>query len=471
MSANGGRTARLTRWERLAQGASLDTMTILVAYEPNATDRAPIRFAAAAARFAATPLVVASVHAPPRTGADVETGELAPLRTELAQPGDLKDVRTRAVLGSTAAEVTRGLQRIAAEEHADLVVVGASRRGAIGRVTPGATSQRIINGSRCPVVVVPEDYELPSRVSVVGVAYVPTAEGDRALRIGAAIARMAGAVLRVVTVIKPSLGADASAGPAKEAAERRRAKLEAMVAAATTEHDDGIHAEHEIVVDDPSDALLRISPHLDLLVMGSRGYGPMLGVLLGSVSRRVTTSADCPVLVAPRAATPRLWADRTATAALRTTFADAPVACHARDALRDGGVACLVTGRRLNDVREQPVGSFAGVALPTAPVGTFANVRRRRDQGTGSFSGNADHQRQGSFGDTDGDVVARHQGGAVRSRVIARHEARHLLQRIGVGDEDMERALDELDLGYTVLAIRAMDANAPATLDGLEHAA
>jgi nucleotide-binding universal stress UspA family protein len=182
MSAKGGRTARLTRWERTTQEASLEPMTILAAHEPNANDRAPIRFAAAAARFAAAPLVVASVHAPARTSADAEAGALAPLRTELTHRGDLKDVRTRAVLGSTAAEIARGLQQIATEEHADLVVVGTSRRGAIGRLAPGATSQRIINGSRCPVVVVPHDYELPSRLSVVGVAYVPTTEGDRALR-------------------------------------------------------------------------------------------------------------------------------------------------------------------------------------------------------------------------------------------------------------------------------------------------
>jgi nucleotide-binding universal stress UspA family protein len=258
----------------------------------------------------------------------------------------------------------------------------------------------MINGSRCPVVVVPHDYELPSRLSAVGVAYVPTTEGDRALRVGAAIARMAGAALRVITVIKPSLGADASAGPAKEAAERRRADLEAIVAAATAQHDGGIHAEHEIVVDDPSDALLRTSPHLDLLVMGSRGYGPMLGVLLGSVSRRVTISADCPVLVVPRAATPHSSADPTATAASRSGCAGATTARDASEPRAD--LACLVSGRRVDDVREQPVGSFAGTVPPNAPVGTFANARRRRSQGTGSFFGNADHQRQGSFGDTDG---------------------------------------------------------------------
>jgi nucleotide-binding universal stress UspA family protein len=377
-------------------------MTILAAYEPNASDLAPVRFAAAAARFAAAPLVVASVHAPPRTRSEAEAGGLAPLPIELTHRRDLKDVRTRAVLGSTAAEVTRGLQQIAAEEHADLVVVGASRRGALGRVAPGATSQRMINGSRCPVVVVPHDYEIPRRLSVVGVAYVPTTEGERALRVGAAIARMAGAALRVVTVIKPSLGADASAGPAKESAERHRVELEAIVAAATTELDDGIHAEYEFVVDDASDALVRISPHLDLLVVGSRGYGPMLGVLLGSVSRRVTTSADCPVLVVPRVATPRSSADPTATAAPCSAFADEHTARTAGEPLGDADVASLVTGRRLNDVRRQPAGSFAGALPPNAPVGTFANARRRRDQGTGSFFGNADHQRQGSFGDTDG---------------------------------------------------------------------
>jgi hypothetical protein len=75
-------------------------MTVLAAYEPNATDRAPIRFAAAAARFAAAPLVVASVHAPPSTRTDADAGELAP----------------------PSAELRRGLQQIATEEHADLVV-------------------------------------------------------------------------------------------------------------------------------------------------------------------------------------------------------------------------------------------------------------------------------------------------------------------------------------------------------------
>ena len=39
---------------------------------------------------------------------------------------------------------------------------------------------------------------------------------------------------------------------------------------------------------------------VDLLVLGSRGYGPVTRVLVGSVSRRAAQEAPCPVLVVPR---------------------------------------------------------------------------------------------------------------------------------------------------------------------------
>lgn len=35
----------------------------------------------------------------------------------------------------------------------------------------------------------------------------------------------------------------------------------------------------------------------DLVVMGSRGYGPVMGPLLGSVSQRVLLKASCPVMI------------------------------------------------------------------------------------------------------------------------------------------------------------------------------
>jgi hypothetical protein len=41
---------------------------------------------------------------------------------------------------------------------------------------------------------------------------------------------------------------------------------------------------------------------LDVMVVGSRGYGPLKAVLLGGVSGQVIRSAACPVIVVPRGA-------------------------------------------------------------------------------------------------------------------------------------------------------------------------
>lgn len=49
----------------------------------------------------------------------------------------------------------------------------------------------------------------------------------------------------------------------------------------------------------PSVAILEEieSGHYDLVVMGSRGYGPIAGSFLGSVSQRVLSKAVCPVMI------------------------------------------------------------------------------------------------------------------------------------------------------------------------------
>jgi nucleotide-binding universal stress UspA family protein len=46
--------------------------------------------------------------------------------------------------------------------------------------------------------------------------------------------------------------------------------------------------------------LITQSTGLDLLVAGSRGYGPMRAVLLGGVTGPLLREASCPVVVVPR---------------------------------------------------------------------------------------------------------------------------------------------------------------------------
>jgi hypothetical protein len=63
----------------------------------------------------------------------------------------------------------------------------------------------------------------------------------------------------------------------------------------------------------------------------------------------------------------------------------------------------------LPDLREEDAGRFLGRVPPGAPVGSFGNVRRRRWQGGGTFRGDPDRQREGSFGDHDLTKRTRHR--------------------------------------------------------------
>ena len=62
----------------------------------------------------------------------------------------------------------------------------------------------------------------------------------------------------------------------------------------------------EAVAESPVSALAGRSEAWNLLVCGSRGYGPLRTVLLGSVSRSLSHQAKCPLLVLPRDAKPVL---------------------------------------------------------------------------------------------------------------------------------------------------------------------
>ncbi|MGZ8650141.1 MAG: universal stress protein [Solirubrobacteraceae bacterium] len=87
-----------------------------------------------------------------------------------------------------------------------------------------------------------------------------------------------------------------------------RVRAEEALQRATDTLDGDVPVETDAFVEDPADVLIRVSEHLDLLVCGSRGYGPLRAVLLGGVSRRLTTEAQCPVIVLARGVTSSLEA-------------------------------------------------------------------------------------------------------------------------------------------------------------------
>jgi hypothetical protein len=110
----------------------------------------------------------------------------------------------------------------------------------------------------------------------------------------------------------------------------------------------------------------------------------------------------------------------------------------------------LLTGSRLHDVRREPVGSFYGQVDPGAPVGTFAGPPTRRADGAGTFAGDARRQRQGSFGDTERDVIEIHDRAGDHVRASSDRTVRRLLRRFAVSRERTEAVVEALHAGRAV---------------------
>jgi nucleotide-binding universal stress UspA family protein len=291
------------------------TKPILVGYEAGRADRAPLEFGLAAASFTGAPLIVATVHssatrlAGGRAGVVEEEldeealGEsLDRLAEELRAQG--VDADCRSLLGTSAA---RALHEAAEEPGAGLLVVGSTERGGIGRVVPGSTAERLIHGAPCPIAVVPRSWQRGDGLRTIGVGYVDTAEGQDALDNALALARRSGAKLRVLSAAKerPITGTFGGGGvltPAvryEELASALRVPAERAVEEATSGGGD-VEIEPDVSVGDAADFLVAASGQVDLLICGSRGYGPARAVLLGGVSGRVVREARCPVIVLAR---------------------------------------------------------------------------------------------------------------------------------------------------------------------------
>jgi nucleotide-binding universal stress UspA family protein len=60
---------------------------------------------------------------------------------------------------------------------------------------------------------------------------------------------------------------------------------------------DEVEVQRRILQGHPAEVLVEASDGADLLVVGSRGHGGFVGMLLGSVSEHVIAHAFCPVLV------------------------------------------------------------------------------------------------------------------------------------------------------------------------------
>lgn len=125
-----------------------------------------------------------------------------------------------------------------------------------------------------------------------------------ALRWAVEEARLRGTTLRVVgTFSTPimSTGYEVAAVDPNDFAAAARAMLDAAVDSVRETGDlAGVEVESEVLEGHAGERLIVLSRQADLLVVGARGHGGFMGLLLGSVTTYVVNHAECPVVVVRR---------------------------------------------------------------------------------------------------------------------------------------------------------------------------
>jgi nucleotide-binding universal stress UspA family protein len=253
------------------------------------------RLVAVGGKLTLAHVVARDVHADPGTGGAPEASDAGRAETLL-----------EAVRGETGVEahlrwygsssVGHGLHELCEVTGADLLVVGSSRRGRLGRVMVGDDTSAALNGAPCAIAIAPSNYSRqPGMTREIGVGYDGSPESEHALSVARRLAVAWTAKLSAFEAVSLPSFALVGPGAADEAPQGLVADaLERIAGLGGVEP----HAAYG----QPAEELARYSASLDLLIVGARGYGPVGRLIHGSTSQQLARTARCPLLVLTRAA-------------------------------------------------------------------------------------------------------------------------------------------------------------------------
>jgi nucleotide-binding universal stress UspA family protein len=287
-----------------ARGASVRSMPrpIIAAVDPRGNDISPAALGAMLAHITRAPLIVAGAYPVDRAIDDLYPEYARALRLDAERA--LRQAGGTVVAVAAQGSPARALHELAERERARMLVIGPSHRSTPGRAAPGAVTDRLLHGAPCPVAVAPADFPRDAPPpQTIGVAFADTPDAHAALAGACELAARARAVVRVLTVAEPLdwLVTGTLDGVALADADRARiARAETTLRRGVDAVPHALCGGGETLSGRPSAALAAASGDLDLLVCGSRGYGPVHTLLVGSTSHALVRSAACPVLVVPR---------------------------------------------------------------------------------------------------------------------------------------------------------------------------
>jgi nucleotide-binding universal stress UspA family protein len=225
----------------------------------------------------------------------------------------LRDARDRMVpqarmLVERDVSVPRALRRVIERTHRDLLVLGSSRHAEDGHVRVGKRTRQLLGQFDCALAIAPKGLAKPGEptLSRIGVGYDGGVESQAALQRAAALAAGSGATLDVLAVVDdrlPRIGwTSLSRGSVSDYGEQTiHEELDRLCQdLETAARGVDVPIETEVHRGRPADSLLELSGNVDLLLIGSRRWGPMARVILGSTGEALLHDAACPVVAVPR---------------------------------------------------------------------------------------------------------------------------------------------------------------------------
>jgi nucleotide-binding universal stress UspA family protein len=190
----------------------------------------------------------------------------------------------------------RGLHEAAERQRADLLVVGSTHRGPLTRVVLGDDTRAALDGAPCAVAIAPVGYAHDLRsIETIGVGHDGGPESEAALALARELADELNAGVRALRVVQlPSVayGGFGAVGWG--------ITLGSMVTDAEAQMHELEQVEGEAVLGVAGEELAAFGDRVQLLVVGSRGYGPVRRLMLGSTSQHLAGHSRCPLLVLPR---------------------------------------------------------------------------------------------------------------------------------------------------------------------------
>jgi len=204
----------------------------------------------------------------------------------------------------------REILAVAEEMPADLVTMGTHGRSGFERFFLGSVTEKLLGRLPCPILTVCHEegrtWEAPGLVRRILCATDFSAAAADALTLTLSLAETSGAPVTLLHVIDGLPTSDGGVYYAVPEIKPLRKALEEhawqhLHAAVPEELPPGVQVEKRLAQGRAHEEILKFAAEqkADLIVLGTRGHGPLGRLLFGSTSARVVREASCPVLTVP----------------------------------------------------------------------------------------------------------------------------------------------------------------------------